>query len=354
MNKLLFLAGILFSFAATAQVINDDIAKRLPLQLNIPFSSNTTNCTVQWNCVDTKAVTGCILFHNDQWFEFTTQQAGTYYLTVTNQNCRDVRGVQVLVIDGEPCEPSTYKHIVCYSTGSQDDISLTLDSLQAHRTYMVNIDGYLNDFCKFELSLRSQMPDFAVTTLPQPVETTVQVQDSLVHLDWIISDSLLDELTEFYILRRHQSEKKSTELIRFPAITNAYGSRQNSYTHTDTVHKEGVYYYKIIGSTHGQRNYLLKEISIQIHPLPKAKPAAEDILTVEIPLRKKLNVQVVLINAQTDQLLKRTYVLTSAKAKNIIRFDISLFRKQGIHNYKVIVQELENPKGYSKTFLFEQ
>jgi hypothetical protein len=354
MQKLIFLICSLISFASGAQVINDDIAKRLVLQPDTSFTSNTTNCTVQWNCVDTKAVTGCILFHNDQWFEFTTRQAGSYYLTVTNQNCRDVRGVQVLVIDGEACKPSTYTHLICYSTGSQDDISLTLDSLQASHTYLVNIDGYLNDFCRFELTLRTQLPEFAVTPLPQPVETVTQAQDSLVHLKWMLPDSLLDELTGFYILRRHQSEKKSSELIRFAAVTNTFGTRQNSYVHTDTLHKEGVYTYKIIGNTSQQTNYLLKEVSIHILPLPKAKPLAEDILSVEIPVRKKLNVEVLLINAGTDRLLKKSYMLTSSKNKNVIRFDISPFRKEGIRHYKVIVQELDKPQGYSKTFFYER
>ncbi|QHT70411.1 hypothetical protein GXP67_29025 [Rhodocytophaga rosea] len=354
MNKIVFLVFVLLSFPSIAQVINDDIAKRLVLQSNTTLTSNTTNCTVQWSCVDTKAVTGCILFHNDQWFEFTTKQAGTYYLTITNQACRDIRGVQALVIDGEACKPSTYTHLVCYSTGYQDDISLTLDSLQANHTYLVNIDGYLNDFCQFELTLRTRMPDFAVTSLPQPVETMAQAQDSLVQLQWMLPDSLRDELTGFYILRRHQSEKKSLELTRFAAVTNTFGSRQNSYTHTDTVQKEGMYTYKIIGSTSQQKNYLLKEVNIQIHPLPKAKPAPEDILTVEVPIRKKMNVQILLINASTDKLLKKAYMLTSSKNKNLIRFDIAAFRKEGIRNYKVLVQEIENPKGYSKTFFFEQ
>jgi hypothetical protein len=354
MQKLIFLLCVLLSFPSSAQVINDDIAKRLPLQPNTSLISNTTNCTVQWNCIDSKAVTGCILFHNDQWFEFTTQQAGTYYLTVTNQNCRDIRGVQALVIDGEACKPSTYTHLVCFSTGSQDDISLTLDSLQANHTYLVNIDGYLNDFCQFELTLRTQIPDFAITNLPQPVEAIVHAQDSLVQLQWMLPDSLRDDLTTFYILRRHQSEKKSSERIRFAAVTNTFGSRQTSYAHTDTVHKEGMYTYKIIGTTSGQKNYLLKEVNIQIHSLPKIKPAPEDILSVEIPIRKKLNVQILLINAATDKLLKKGYMLTSAKNKNIIHFDIAAFRKEGIRKYKVLVQELEKPQGYSKTFFFEQ
>lgn len=354
MNKIVFLWGIFLCVAASAQVSNDDISRRLPLLLDSSLNSTTSNCTVQWNCVDTKAVNGCILFHNDQWFEFTTHQAGNYYLTLTNQNCRDVRGVQVLVLDGQPCEPATYRHLVCYSTGSQDNISLTLDSLEANHTYLVNIDGYLHDFCQFDLSIRTQIPEFAVFSLPETVPVIAQVRDSLVELQWTLPDSLRDELTAFNLLRRHATEKKSEELIRFAAITNAYGTRQTRYTHTDTVGREGMYTYKIVGTTNGQRNYLLKELNVNISFLPDSDLNPEHILSVEIPVRKKLNVQILLINAATDQLLKKAYMLTSARNKNIIQFNIKNFIGQGIHNYKVIVQELDRREGFTKTFLFSK
>ncbi len=346
---------ILLSSTAFSQVINNNIENRLPLKIDsLPFHSNTTNCTVQWNCVDTKAVNGCIKFHNDQWFEFTTGPAGRYFLTVTNQNCRDVRGVQVLVIDGTPCEPATYKHISCYSTGAQDDIALMLESPQANRTYLVNIDGYLNDFCGFDISITTKEPVFAQFPLQTQLPLTSQLKDSLVHFTWSLPDSIQEDFTEFSILRRHATQKKSQEINRFPAIANAYGERQQTYTYTDTLRQKGVYTYKIIGADSKQRQYLIKELNIHFSPMPAASANPLDVLVVDLPVRKKLNLHVLLFNAQTDELLKKGYILTSARNKNKVNIDVARFREQGIHQFKVVIKEMDNPEGYEKSFQISQ
>lgn len=342
----------LMSLAAFSQVINDDIEKRLTLKPDSSsYPSNTTNCTVQWKCVDTKAVHGCIKFHNDQWFEFTTKEAGQYYLSITDQQCRDVRGVQVMVIDGDPCKPATYHYLVCHSTGSQDDISLILDKLQANHTYLINIDGYLNDFCKFDILVSTKAPQFTLFSPSVEVPVTSQLTDSIVHLQWTLPDSLQEDLTEFYLLKRHASEKQSQQIVRFAAVANAYGARQNTYDYTDTIAGKGMYTYKIIGSGNQQQSYLLKELNIHYDGRRNTKASAENLLTIDIPIRRKLNLRVLVFNANTNELLKKGYMMTSSKNKNQLTIDVARFVAEGIHEYRVQVQELDNPQGYTKSFL---
>lgn len=348
----LFLLSLLIMLTSFSQVINDDIEKRLLLKLDdSPFQSNTTNCTVQWKCVDTKAVTGCIKFHNDQWFEFKTTQSGQYYVSITNQQCRDVRGAQVMVIDGNPCEPATYHYIVCHSTGSQDNISLILDDLQANHTYMINVDGYLNDFCQFDIAVSPKAPQFTLFASSVEVPATSQIADSLVYLQWTLPDALQEDFTEFYILKRHASEKQSQEIVRFPAVANAYGARQNNYTYTDTMGIKGMHTYKIIGSSNQQRTYLLKELNLYYDGRKTTRSNAENLLTIDIPIRKVLNLSIMIFNAQTDVLLKKGYMMTSSKNKNQVKIDIAEFIAEGIWQYRVEMKEIDNPQGYSKTFL---
>lgn len=347
----LFSSYFIWILPAISQVVNDDIDKRLTLQLNSSRQSNTTNCTVQWTCVNTKAVQGCIKFHNDQWFEFTTQVAGQYYLSITGQQCRDVRGVQVMVVDGMPCDPDAYQHLICHSTGAQDDIALILNNLQASHTYLINVDGYLNDFCQFTISVSTQPPAFTLFPTLVEVPVTSQIADSLVHLQWTLPDSLQEDFTAFSIIRRQASEKKSKEITRFAAETNAYGTRQTSYTYTDTVAVKGMYTYKIVGINSQQQSFLVKELDLYYDGRKRILSNFENLLMLEIPVRRKLNLRVLIFDAQTNELLTEGYMMTSVKKKNQLTVDVSKFIAAGIRRYRIQVQEVDNPKGYTKSFL---
>lgn len=350
MNLSIFWLSFFLPFLLSAQVINDDITKRLKLPLNSSLLSNTTNCSVQWNCVDTKAVNGCIQFHNDQWFEFTTAQAGEYFISVTNQHCRDIRGVQLLIIDGDPCMPSTYKNIVCYSTGSQDDIALPLDSLQANHTYLINVDGYLNDFCKFEISLTTQAPDFVLFPLPEPIEVTSRLTNKVVQLDWVLSDSLVEQISEFTILRRHATEKRATAIGHLSASANTHGLAQSAYSWVDTLDKEGVYLYKIIAATNLNRKYLLKELKIHHDTFNPSLLEERYTQTLSIPVGKKIQASVFIYNAATSELLEKRD--QSIKRKEEVKLNLYAYMQAGIQTFKVLVKETGKRGGFEKEFLF--
>ncbi|RYY21571.1 MAG: hypothetical protein EOO36_00355, partial [Cytophagaceae bacterium] len=141
----------LLTSVACAQVANDNIENRRLLRAEEVVTSTTTNCTVQRSCVDERLTGKCIEYHNDQWFEFRPPTAGTYFVNISGQRCRDVRGVQLVVLTGTPCQPSTYHVLSCTSLGTQDDLFVTLPNLQAGHPYLLDIDGYLKDGCRFNL-----------------------------------------------------------------------------------------------------------------------------------------------------------------------------------------------------------
>ena len=71
-------------------------------------ASSTTSCTVQRSCVEERLTGKCIEYHNDQWFEFTLTILGRYFVNIDGQKYRDVRGVQLVVSTGQPCQSATY------------------------------------------------------------------------------------------------------------------------------------------------------------------------------------------------------------------------------------------------------
>jgi len=232
---------------ATAQVPNDDIAQRRVLRIGEQVTSTTTGCTVQWACVDEKLTGKCITYHNDQWFEFTPPTAGRYYVNIGGQRCRDTRGVQLVVLTGTPCQPATYHILSCTSLGSQDDVFVTLDSLQAGQPYLLDVDGYLKDFCEFSLAVSTQPKGQPAAA--EPSLSSVAPSDTrAVTLQWALPDSLAGA-SQFQVLRREAAQFRSQELATLDVSRTTYGTNSRDFSYTDTLTVPGRYLYQIVAKT---------------------------------------------------------------------------------------------------------
>ena len=87
---------------------NDSIENRRLLRVEETITSSMIGGTVQRGCVDERPTGKCIEYHNGQWFEFRPSAKGTYYVNLGGQRCCDVRGVQLVVLTGTPCQPAIY------------------------------------------------------------------------------------------------------------------------------------------------------------------------------------------------------------------------------------------------------
>lgn len=251
------------------QVSNNSIHRRSELVLNVPTHSSTDNNTVEWDCIDKTLTQKCLVYHNDQWFHFTPQQAGKLYLNLSSQICRDLRGVQLILIEGNPCEVQTYRILKCIPKIFQDDLFLELDSLKAKTLYLINIDGYLGDFCEFDIEL-SQTPRGLPTLKPlsKLVNLKASDEDKAVVLNWYASRSQLDSIDVFEIYRRKKNDPKSTWLGKILPYSNTLGSKNENYTYADTLYKDGEYRYSIVGVDRTtQQRALLDEVNIVFNPL---------------------------------------------------------------------------------------
>ncbi|MGI4883765.1 MAG: hypothetical protein ACRYFR_02270 [Janthinobacterium lividum] len=228
---------------ARAQVANDNIENRRRLALNETVTSSTMGCTVQRSCVDERLTGQCIQYHNDQWFEFTPPAAGRYFVNVSGQRCRDVRGVQLVVLAGQPCQPATYRVLSCTSLGTQDDVFVAVE-LPAGQPYLLDVDGYLQDFCTFTLQVSGRAVGVpAVPLLPVPAGA-LPATSRLVQVAWALPDSLAGA-PHCRVLRREQRAFRSTERCRVPVARNSYG-RLATYAVADTLPGPGLYLYQVV------------------------------------------------------------------------------------------------------------
>ena len=289
-RHLLFLLFLAASFSrAHAQAANDNIENRRALRLDETITSSTTGCTVQRSCVDERLTGKCIEYHNDQWFAFTPKTAGRYFVNIGGQKCRDVRGVQLVVLTGEPCQPATYRILSCTSLGTQDDVFVTLDSLRAGQPYLLDVDGYLKDFCQFTLQVSQTAAGMPVSYFPPSPTRLLPTASRVVELSWTLPDSLANA-PDCRVMRREIHQYRSTEVRRVPVRRDTYGRPETSYAVADTLPGPGIYDYQVVTSRAENgpgatrlRQWWYAYGTAATMPLPGTTPARN---VLELPLRK--------------------------------------------------------------------
>lgn len=308
-NKIYLLITILFSISTvfllsttlSAQVPNDNASNAQSLTVDaVPHKSDTKDCTLEEACINRKLTAKCLVYHNDQWFTFTTGTESIYYLSVRNQNCRDVNGVQLQVMGGHLCKPSTYKILECISLAAQDDIYITMNFLEKNHTYILNVDGYLNDFCQFEIGITTTLPDFAVMPLAHFQELNGTQKNGSVILEWKLNEELELLKTEFFeVRRRFESEKKFYSITKFSAERFVHGQFKPDYQYVDTVGRKGYYHYQVIAIGADSSKYKVGEFSALSNPILKNN--YEKI--VKLPCKDKTPVTISFYNWENNFLM---------------------------------------------------
>jgi hypothetical protein len=236
-------------------------------------------------------------------------------VNIGGQRCRDVRGVQLVVLTGTPCEPATYRVLSCTSLGTQDDLFVTLPNLQAGQPYLLDVDGYLKDYCSFTLQVSGHargVPVAPAPTLPATPLSTSRV----VRLTWQVPDSLAST-AYCRVLRREQREFRAREIGRVPVAHNTYGLRQSTYALTDTLPGAGNYLYQIVTESEDDASApaLLRQHWVsysRLRPI-MAGAAPTDVAFLELPLGRyprQAYLTFVVTNLQNGNLL-RTISLTN-------------------------------------------
>lgn len=331
------------------QVENDNIENRKIIYPDQPtIISNTMESTVQWQCINKKITGKCITYHNDQWFEFRSGDSTSYYFNIRNQECRDILGVQFVLIEGTPCQPATYTSLVCISLATQDDFSIKIDGLKQHHSYLINIDGYLHDFCHFEIDVSTKPPEYAMDSIPNKIITERDKGAGWINLKWQIDDTLASEIQYFWIYRRHYTEKKSSVYFKIPLDKNTFGKARLKYSQVDSVEKSGLYHYKLVGIRQNESKILLDQFSSNLRA-KVASDKAENYLKFDINYPLNTQLTVAIYNLESAELLK-TYDLVIKETLSQESIFVKPFKDHGIHYF--VVKVTDQITKQTKNYLF--
>lgn len=344
--KAKFVTGIYLLFcyagASLAQVTNNNIQYGSRLVLDAAYTaSSTDHATVEWDCINRslKALTHkCLIYHNDQWFTFNAAQSGKYYLNIALKRCRDLRGIQAIVLQGNPCSTEQYEILKCIPRIEGDDVFIELDSLVAGNDYFVNIDGFLGDFCQFEIQFSSSPKGFLYTagnldTLSLKAEVTGKAVD----LHWTATELQLQTLEQFEVYRKRKGEASLAVAILAPTLNTA-GKYITNYATTDVLSTEGIYTYEIIAI---YKDSQLKEVLDRETVSYRPSEHYDHFLHVSLNYKTGTKIQVMLVDAMRDVVLKQNTFVFDAKQDQQQDIYIGDYLDKGISHFLVVSTNLK-------------
>lgn len=329
-------------FAASAccclgQVSNNAIQNRIRLSLDDPwFSSSTRNANVEWDCINKVLTSTCLVYHNDQWFTLIPPATGTYYINIANQRCANQQGVQIVVLEGDPCKVESYQLKMCISYTDQSDMFVQIDSLIGGKEYLLNIDGYLGDQCEFEIQFSTSNRGIPVQARNmKAVELRIDPSDTIVSLQWNIPDSLIFRIASVSLYRKHEKQKAAARIYSAPLARNAYGKTINIYSTQDTVWQKGRYAYSVYGHTVDGGVLMLAREEFLFRSRDRGSgPRYRATIDFVSPRSGHVNV-----NIFDESVEKQLFSTTRRiqKGKNKLVLDLSDYVDEGVTAYRIVI-----------------
>ncbi|MEM1409100.1 MAG: hypothetical protein AAGG59_20105, partial [Bacteroidota bacterium] len=252
-------------------------------------------------------------------------------------SCRDLRGVQLVIFSGELCQPETYNLIDCISLATQDDIYIELKGLTIGKIYWLNVDGYLHDFCTYDLEVGHLPKGFSTERVDLLEEVSFVEDKNQITLSWKLPDSLAHLYSETQVFRRSKTQFKHEHIADVPFQINAYGSMQTDYSYTDVVFEPGTYHYRLALRLNNGKMAVLDQMSwtVQASSLSKVNLDLDyeydDVLEVAITdadTRKKLD-SFELIYKPREHRSFPIYTTKYAKGSNTL--EVRIYNKDNDH-----------------------
>lgn len=337
------LVAILFLIMANhwaySQVSNNEIENRIKLSLNDPwFSSSTRNANVEWDCIDKVLTSTCLVYHNDQWFTIVPPATGTYYVNIKNQRCSNQQGVQIVVLEGDPCKVESYQLKMCISYTDQSDMFVQIDSLIGGKEYLLNIDGYLGDQCEFDIQFSTENNGIPIQSRNlKSIEMKFIPSDTVVKVQWNVPDSLIFKISKLSLYRKHARDKAASLLYTTTLSRNAYGQTESVYSRNDTLRRKGQYIYSIFGHRPEGPVTLLARENFEFK-LAEKRQKVYYRANIDYVSPKTGHVAVAVFESGSE----RPLFTTSRRAiqgKNTLVLDLSDYAREGILYYKIVISD---------------
>jgi hypothetical protein len=339
---LLTLAVAILDVSAFAQVPNDNVRERILLSVDgRPFFTNTFHSTVEDACINRNLTKKCLVYHNDQWFYFTVTDSGRHYLNIGSQECRDKKGIQVVLIEGDPCVVSSYKLIYCLPQIPQEDTYLVLDSLREGTQYLVNIDGFLGDYCSFTVQVAHHASGLPIQPRQKDsLQLAIRTSGRRVELNWNADAPLLSALAGFDIYRRTNARPDAFVGTVNELRSNALGTFSTRYGFVDSVAAPGLYVYDVFGvhrATHELELLMEKQIWVSASIDALDRPGPRDYrIAIPVDVHRKTAMVIHIIDITANQLLSYLEVV-AARKQSAISIDLGSYVQQGTRNFHVRV-----------------
>jgi hypothetical protein len=249
--------------------------------------------------------------------------SGKYFLNLSSQQCKNLQGVQLIVIEGNPCEVKSYKILQCISKIFQDDVFVELDSLKANMLYLVNVDGFLGDFCEFDIRLSSRPAGLPQQTISlDTLNLKAETNSRAVLLKWQAHQSSVENISRFVIYLFKKGEKKSPHTSGVSTRGNELRLFVEDYSLLDTLTSQGMYQYKIIGvERDSEDRILLDQISIPFKPIETL--VKQIVAKVPFSFASKGRVEVFVIDKEDNELLDysvREFITPETLSVNLTKF----------------------------------
>lgn len=338
--------AILQSLYGIAQVQNNTFKDRIHLTLDAPvLHSTTAKATVEWECVNKALTNKCLVYHNDQWFYFILNEPGNFYLNIQGQKCRDRRGVQVLIIEGNPCETSDYRILECVSRGLQNDVFIPLQSLKAKTPYLINVDGFLGDYCDFGIQIAAK--PFGLP-LHYDRKDTLEVKTiqkgKLVEIRWVVPKERIEMYSGFKIYKKSSKDSRINLNREMIIERNTYGQPVLQYSFLDTLLVQGNYTYTVFG-IHKETMIPIMVSENKVSYFEKKaepKPASQII----VPLNSGSEKYEVMVYDQSNLTVLTKYKTgVDAKTPRQLIIDIENYTAKGLKSFMVLISDLTTGEG---------
>jgi hypothetical protein len=334
-----FFVAVLVGMPAFAQVANNNIENRSKLELHEPLQSSTNGADVQWKCINKALTNKCLVYHNDQWFTFSVDKDGDYFINIASQKCRDSKGVQMILIEGNPCEMASYRILECIPQIRTEDVFVQVPKLKAKTPYLVNIDGVLGDYCSFNIELSDKpkgLPRVPVNL--DTLEVNSRLENRVVSIEWTVNEEIAKDLSVFKVFK--QKDRTPSGLVEEINLgRNTIGQANNSYRFTDTLSTAGAYRYDIYGIRESDDMPLLlsqSKFTYHLKQVAGEQKAVVKLLPVRLKFSENEHFQLRLYNHDGDELLWKHDGESQGEGE-LFMIDPQPYTQYGLRKFQVLV-----------------
>ncbi|MEO8474899.1 MAG: hypothetical protein ABI477_22040 [Chryseolinea sp.] len=212
--------------------------------------------------------------------------------------------------------------------------------MEANATYLINIDGFLGDYCEFSIQFSSNPHGVSVDTQGvKKLDLLGTSAGGIETLFWKLPLSLKDSIVSFSVYRKSDQYHVSALSAVVPLEINVKGEYQTNYTYIDSVQGKRPYSYQIIGNLGDYGQIALDEWFVQANV---ANNCTKFRILFDLDYRDKSNLQILLVDAVRDVVLAQRTLNYSAVLDKNQNFYVGDDVRKGISNFRVVIVDLKS------------